>query len=80
MPRNFSRKTTMLSYIADLEKALNAIKNCDKIIREAEIYFKISESTLRKKLRENEHRPLRLERKPICTEELESELNEYVLL
>lgn len=80
MPRNYTRKTTILSYTAeDLQNALFAIRNDGRKIRDAGRAFNIPESTLRKKLSENQPKPLRLGCKPVFPEEIEDELREYIL-
>lgn len=80
MPRNYTRKTAILSYTAkDLQNALFAIRNDGRKIREAGRAFNIPESTLRKKMSEKEPKPPRLGCKPVFSEEIESELREYVL-
>ncbi|KAJ8944679.1 hypothetical protein NQ318_015887 [Aromia moschata] len=83
MPRNYSRKTGILSYSAeDLQNAIRAIKNDGKKIREAARTFNIPESTLRKyKSRpEDLHQSPRLGRQPVFTKETENELREYILI
>lgn len=80
MPRNYTRKTTILSYTAeDLQKAISAIRNDGRKIREAGRVFNIPESTLRKQLLENENKHPRLGCTPVFSQEIESELREYVL-
>ncbi|KAJ8946673.1 hypothetical protein NQ318_019988 [Aromia moschata] len=83
MPRNYSRKTGILSYSAeDLQNAIRAIKNDGKKIREAARTFNIPESTLRKyKSRpEDLHQLPRLGRQPVFRKETENELREYILI
>lgn len=81
MPRNYNRTTTILSYTAeDLQKALDAIRSNGRKIREVGRCFKIPESTLRKKLLENDLKLPRLGRKTIFTRDTEIELKEYILL
>lgn len=81
MPRNYTRKTTILSYTPeDLQNALDAIRNNGQKIRAAGRSFNIPESTLRKKLEENDFKLPRLGRKPVFPQETEAELKDYVLL
>lgn len=81
MPRNYIRKSTILSYTPeDLQNALDAIRNDGKKIRAAGRSFNIPESTLRKKLEENDFKPPRLGRKPVFPQETEAELKDYILL
>lgn len=81
MPRNYTRKTAILAYTAEsLQNALDAIRNDGRKIREVGRSFQIPESTLRKKLLENDLKLPRLGRNTVFSKEIECELKEYVLL
>lgn len=81
MPRNYTRKTTILSYTAeDLQNAISAVINDGRKIREVGRTFNIPESTIRKKMLEDTPTLPRLGCKPVFSEEIESELKVYVLL
>lgn len=80
MPRNYTRKTEINSYSAEtLNNALGAIRKDGRKIREVGRSFGIPESTLRKQLKLTQSQQLRLGRKPIFNDQIESELKNYIL-
>lgn len=80
MPRNYQRKTDIISYTPEqLQKALNTIRNEGKKIREVARNFNIPESTLRKRLLQSMPEPPRLGRKSTFDKDIETELKTYVL-
>lgn len=80
MPRKYIRKTEINSYSEEtLQLALNAIRNDGRKIREVGRAFNIPESTLRKKILQNESKIYRLGRKSLFVSEVETELKQYIL-
>lgn len=81
MTRTYTRTTEINTYTTEnLQRALQAIRDEGRKIREVGRCFSIPESTLRKKLLETRPIPTRLGRKAVFSKELETELKEYILI
>lgn len=79
MPRKYKRKTDRASYSEDkIQNAIAAIKS-GRSIREVGKSFNIAEATLRFRMRHRENTNMKLGRKPVFTEEQESDLGNHVL-